>query len=96
MVAMIIVYVTAEWIPNQTGSGGGSLLNMGYQNCFMCHAGGKNPMSTRHCSQATLDQCLDCHIDMVEIAANEISGSEITYLRSYGYACLQCHGIEGE
>mgnify|MGYP001041859989 CR=1 FL=1 len=54
---------------------GHSMLDLGYENCLVCHVGGLNPMAV-HCNEtmkeeASLDMCLVCHIDMRSIIAGD-------------------------
>ncbi len=88
----VVIFLCAFATAN-TGSGSieDYMLNLGYKNCFMCHAGGEIPVPVAHCSNATVNQCLDCHIDMRIIEANIIAENEKSNLKSSA-SCERCHG----
>ena len=62
------------------------ILNLGYENCLVCHTGGKVPIAD-HCKKAlgdmvTLDNCLMCHLEM--------RGIVIARHEAY-FGCAACH-----
>ncbi|MDD4924030.1 MAG: hypothetical protein PHF74_04260 [Dehalococcoidales bacterium] len=74
----VIIVMTACNRETEEGTSlsiGDSMLDMGYENCLICHVGGQNPMAV-HCDEtmqddASLDICLVCHVDMRNIISGE-------------------------
>lgn len=67
---------------------GDHILDLGYENCLVCHVGGQYPLA-EHCTIAldypvTLDNCLECHIDMRSIML-------LPRQEAYINNCKQCH-----
>ena len=67
---------------------GDSVLDLGYENCLVCHVGGKKPLA-EHCTIAlddpvTLNNCLECHLDMRSIML-------LPRKDAYIDNCAKCH-----
>ena len=67
---------------------GDHVLDLGYENCLVCHVGGQYPLA-EHCTIAlpdpvTLDNCLECHIDMRSIML-------LSRQEAYIDNCKKCH-----
>ena len=60
------------------------LLDLGYENCLICHTGGLFPI-THHCASASIGECLNCHNDMNYIIFNP---SKATFI-----SCHNCHDM---
>lgn len=78
LVFLFVIMVSTSCTKTEEGSSKSiahSMLDLGYENCLVCHVGGQNPMAV-HCNEtmkedASLDMCLVCHVDMRSIISGE-------------------------
>ena len=72
----------------EPGNFGDYVLDLGYENCLVCHVGGQKPLA-EHCTIAldvpvTLNNCLECHLDMRSIML-------LPRQEAYIDNCSKCH-----